>query len=225
MHRIMVCVAMLTLGWIAPSMALAECCNHCGCQCHCCKVCRLVPEVKQVPKVRYECECEDFCVPGPSCIVGYECPKDDDCDYRFFKRAEPIWKPSCGCVRTRRKLVKIETMKEVKAYKCVVVNLCPHCCALNAKGLLETSSLAHERPGQAAAEPVVQTESKPASKYSQYEAGDDSDEAIEAKIQVAADETDQAEATLVSHQSTSPPPPPSLIERVKRSILGLKNPN
>ena len=43
--------------------------------------------------------------------------------------AEPIWQPTCGRVITRHKLVKIETMKEVKSFKCVVVNVCPHCCA------------------------------------------------------------------------------------------------
>ena len=65
MKRIMVCLAMLTLAWMAPRMAAAECCEHCGCQCQCCKVCRLVPDVKKVPKVTYACECEDICIPGP----------------------------------------------------------------------------------------------------------------------------------------------------------------
>ena len=80
MNRIMVCLAMLTLGWVTPRMAAAECCDHCGCQCQCCKTCRLVPDVKKVPKVTYECECEDICIPGPSCLLGYKCETDDDCE-------------------------------------------------------------------------------------------------------------------------------------------------
>ncbi len=162
MKSIMVCVAMLTLGWIAPRMAVAECCNHCGCQCQCCKVCKLVPEVKKVPKVTYCCECEDFCVPGPSCIVGYQCQADDDCDCGRHKHPEPIWKPSCGCVRTRKKLVKIETMKEVKGYKCVVVNLCPHCQALNSKGQLPTANIAADKTAQPSTDQYADDESKEA---------------------------------------------------------------
>jgi hypothetical protein len=220
MNRIMVCVAMLTLGWVTPRMAVAECCNHCGCQCQCCKVCRLVPDVKKVPKVRYECECEDFCVPGPSCIVGYQCPSDDDCDCGRRKHPEPIWKPSCGCVRTRHKLVKIETMKEVKTYKCVVVNLCPHCCALNAKGQLPASNLCEKAPVQPAVSQVAQT---PASQYSQYDEGAEAEARVEAKAPVVARETEASDMQLVSHDSPNPPPSPSLISRIKRSVLGVKS--
>ena len=129
MKRIMVCLAMLTIGWVAPRVAAAECCDHCGCQCQCCKTCRLVPTVKKVPKVTYACECEDICIPGPSCLLGYKCETDNDCECGQHTHREPIWQPTCGRVITRHKLVKIETVKEVQTFKCVVVNVCPHCCA------------------------------------------------------------------------------------------------
>jgi hypothetical protein len=202
MKRLMVCLAMLTVGWIAPRLAVAECCNHCGCQCQCSKVCKLVPEVKKVPKVTYGCECEDFCVPGRSCIVGYQCPENDDCDCGRQKRPEPIWQPSCGCVRTRHKLVKIETMKEVKGYKCVVVNLCPHCQALNSKGQLPTANIAADKTSQPSTDQFA---------------------ADELREEPAADseQTEASDLQLVSHSS---PANLSLVDRFKRSILGVKAP-
>ena len=62
----LICCALVALAY-GSSLALAgDCCQHCGCQCACQKVCRLVCETKKVTKVDYDCECEDFCVPGPS---------------------------------------------------------------------------------------------------------------------------------------------------------------
>jgi hypothetical protein len=77
-----------------------------------------VPEVKKVSKPVYECECEDFCVPGKSeCCIGC-----DECGRRKL-----IYTPTCGCVRTRVKLVKKSETKEVKTFKCVVVDMCARC--------------------------------------------------------------------------------------------------
>ena len=104
----------------SSSVALADCCQHCGCNANCCKVCRCVPDVKKVPKTTYSCECEDFCVPGPSehCVVCDECGNK-----------QHIYTPTCATMHTRKKLVKHETVKEVKTYKWVVESLCPACCA------------------------------------------------------------------------------------------------
>ena len=69
-------------------------------------------------KPEYDCECEDFCVPGKSecCVVCDECGNK-----------KKVYTPTCGCVRTRVKLVKKEKKEQVTVYKCVVENLCPGC--------------------------------------------------------------------------------------------------
>lgn len=134
--------------------ALAQCCNHCGCQSNCRKVCRVICETKKVPKVTYDCECEDFCVPGPSC-------RSTVCDECGHKKH--VYTPGCGEVRTRTKLVKKETMEEKVTYKWVVETLCGGCetrCAAadKAAGLDDPSKLAGRIPTTAAqqlAQPVA----------------------------------------------------------------------
>ena len=95
-----------------------DCCSHCGCQCEPTKVCRLVPDTKKVTKIEYECECEDFCVPGKST----RCVSCDECGKRKI-----VYTPTCGEVRTRTKLVKKEKVTKVPICKCVVEDLCPSC--------------------------------------------------------------------------------------------------
>jgi hypothetical protein len=154
-----------------------------------------------VPKITYACECEDVCIPGPSCLLGYKCATDDDCECGQHKHREPIWQPTCGRVITRHKLVKIETMKEVPTYKCVVVNLCPHCCAQTEAANKEIASTAAKQAvdpavAQVAAVPAANTQAGP-----------------------AADGADSAEAQLVSHETKSP----NFVDRLKQSfqpILG-----
>jgi hypothetical protein len=118
--KTLVCCAVIVLVISCGGALAGDCCQHCGCQCECNKVCRLVPDTKKVPKVTYSCECEDFCVPGPSqhCVVRDEC----GCK-------KHVYTPTCGCVRTRTKLVKHEEMKTVQTHKCVVEYLCPACAA------------------------------------------------------------------------------------------------
>lgn len=99
----------------------AECCDHCarcGCESDCCKTCRLVCETKKVPKITYSCKCEDFCVPGPS-EHSISC---DECG-----KKKHIYTPTCAEVRTRKVLVKHETMEEVPSHKWVVENVCAAC--------------------------------------------------------------------------------------------------
>jgi len=112
------CCAALALVGVPTAVRAGDCCAHCGCHSNCCKVCRLVCETKKVSKPEYDCECEDFCVPGPSkCTI--EC---DECGNK-----KKIYTPSCASIHTRRKLVKKEVTKEVKSYKWVVEDLCGNC--------------------------------------------------------------------------------------------------
>jgi hypothetical protein len=119
MIRIVCCTLMLVAcGGTAKAGDCCDPCDHCGCQSGCRKVCRLVCETKKVPKVTYSCECEDFCVPGPSnhCVVCDECGNK-----------KHVYTPTCAEVRTRTKLVKHETMEEVPTHKWVVETVCDRC--------------------------------------------------------------------------------------------------
>lgn len=122
----------VALACCQSSAVYAGCCSHCGCNDDsCCKVCCLVPEVKKVTKPVYDCECEDFCVPGKSeCCVGC-----DECGHRKL-----FYTPTCGCVRTRVKLVKKSETKEVKTFKCVVVDMCAKCASQCNAQPVETTS-------------------------------------------------------------------------------------
>jgi hypothetical protein len=114
--KLILCLAILAA---AGPYALAQCaCDHCGCQASCQKVCRLVCETKKVPKVSYDCECQDFCVPGPS-IRSTVC---DECGHKRH-----VYTPQCGKPRTRTKMIKHETIEEKVVYKWVVENMCCQC--------------------------------------------------------------------------------------------------
>jgi len=106
------------IALVACRPAWAGCCKHCGCDASCQKVCRVICEVKKVPKVTYDCECEDFCIPGKSCRTTVR----DECGCK-----KHIYTPGCGHVRTRTKLVKHEEMEEKVVYKWVVEDLCCGC--------------------------------------------------------------------------------------------------
>ncbi|HJT33709.1 MAG TPA: hypothetical protein VJ783_16810 [Pirellulales bacterium] len=98
-------------------------CHRCGCHTKCKKICRLVCDTKKVTKTEYSCECEDFCVPGPSHKRGYTC----ECDEHGHQHRKPIWQPTCAKVHTRKKLVKKEVTQEVPDYKWVVEEYCCIC--------------------------------------------------------------------------------------------------
>lgn len=114
MKGFLVCCLVL----VSCRIAAAQCCDHCGCQSNCHQVCRPICEIKKVPKVTYDCECEDFCVPGKSChsVVCDECGN---------KRH--VYTPTCGDVRTRTKLIKHETTVDKVTYKWVVETVCCGC--------------------------------------------------------------------------------------------------
>ena len=187
MKRAVAVLAMAIAGLLAGNAA-ADCCNDCGCQCECCKVCRCVPTVKKVPKICYSCECEDFCIPGPSKICGYKCVCPDDCGCKLFHHAhkEPIWQPTCAKVKTRSRLVKKEEIKEVCSWKWEVVDLCPHC----------KSCCNHASANPAAAvQPQGPAKRAPADYYSQ-------NDELEPIVQPASPEAAPAQdGQLVSHSA------------------------
>ncbi|MBS0208574.1 MAG: hypothetical protein JSS27_06425 [Planctomycetes bacterium] len=121
---LLVLAAMLAAPLLAYAGRHHHCCPNCGCH-NVKKICCLVPEVKKVPRVVYDCECEDFCVPGPSKMCGVKCVPD--CDALHGCRKEIIWKPCCGQVRTRTKLVKKTVIDEKPGFKCVVKVICNGC--------------------------------------------------------------------------------------------------
>lgn len=154
--RLTVTLAMsLSCSWLsfyAPPIKADDgsCCHHCGCQSSCKKVCRLVCETKKVKEPCYSCECEDFCLPGPSKCCGHRVV----CEPCGKTHKEKIWQPSCGCVKTRKKLVKTEIEKEVCVYKCEVVYLCNRCCQ-------DCDSCQEAAAAQPAEQPAAQSDSQP----------------------------------------------------------------
>lgn len=113
------------------SVAQAYECSECGCRKPCRKVCKLKCDEKEEKKFVYDCECEDFCVPGPSTRCGVKTVCDDDCGCK--KHREVIWKPNCATVLTKAKLVKKEVVKKVPVYKWEVVEVCCECGHLKEK--------------------------------------------------------------------------------------------
>jgi len=87
------------------------------------KICRVICETKKVKEVKYKCECEDFCVPGPSENLGKVC-ETDECG-KVHHRIQ--WRPGCAEVYTKTKLIKYEETKEVPSWKWVVEEV--PCCA------------------------------------------------------------------------------------------------
>ncbi len=114
-------LAILALAQSAIAEHLARRCQ-CG---DCCqKVCRLVVETKKETKICYGVKCEDFCLPGRSCITGTKCVTDP-CTGRCHR--EYCWQPNCGEVRTRRVLTKTPVTTEKTVYRCVVEDRCQKC--------------------------------------------------------------------------------------------------
>lgn len=132
--------AFASLAWRSYAIAGDGCCSQCGCQCECSKICRLVCEEKKVEVICWGCQCDDFCVPGPSCPGCQHC--DEACiptpgdqqkknlcagPQRFLWTE---WGPSESAkVYTKKKLMKKVEIRKVPAYKWVVQDLCPNCAA------------------------------------------------------------------------------------------------
>ncbi|MBI3840087.1 MAG: hypothetical protein HY288_19360 [Planctomycetia bacterium] len=115
-----VCCALVLVACRTVAASAGDCCDRCGCESACRKVCRAVRETKKVPKVTYSCQCEDFCVPGPSdhSVVCDECGNK-----------KHVYTQTCAHMRTRKKLVKHETVEEVPSHKWIVETVCDACAA------------------------------------------------------------------------------------------------
>ncbi len=110
-------------------------CVHCGCECECRKICRLECTEKTLTTVCWTCQCEDFCLPGPSWPSCAHC--DEVCDecsepdrpfgapkLRYWRE----WIPSpWSKVYTKKRLMKKTVTKTTPSYKWVVEELCPDC--------------------------------------------------------------------------------------------------
>jgi len=132
-----VVVAFSTGGSVEAGEGRCTCCQQsCGCN----KVCRLVCEEKQVEVICWGCQCEDFCVPGPSKKLGTHCKSVcDECgtDGAAVDCSKPQsapkrhvwaeWCPSFAKIFTRKKLMKRVEKVKVPHYKWVLEELCPQC--------------------------------------------------------------------------------------------------
>lgn len=111
------CLLLASSAWAGDD---CQRCDRCGQACACCVTCRLAPSTKKETKTQYHTECEEFCVPGKS--IRTVC--FDECGKR-----KVVYTPTCGEVRTRKKLVKKDKSQQIPTTKCVVEHLCPACAA------------------------------------------------------------------------------------------------
>ena len=130
MKAILTKASILLLAFAMPPenalQAKDHCCTGCGCSHGLRKVCRLVCETEEVTETKFDCECEDFCVPCPGDKCGTHC--ECDCKSHHGVSCKTIWKPSSHAqVRTRKLLVKKEVKKVVPKYRWVVEYVCDGC--------------------------------------------------------------------------------------------------
>jgi len=122
MLRAFVFMTLLALGRTSQAQAGGCCCPSCGCR-QVKKICVCVPDVKKETKFEFTAVCEDFCVPGPSHVVGHCRTKDcRGCDV-----CQPVRQPTCAHVRTRVKLVKTPVTCETPTVKWIVKTVCSKC--------------------------------------------------------------------------------------------------
>ncbi len=138
LHSTLLAALAVLLTFVASARAGDGCCAHCGSCDGCQKVCRLVCDEKKIDVICWGCECEDFCVPGPShrdckhCkMLCEECNEAEDC-YKPHGGPKKFvwydWIPStCAKVFTKKKLMQKKVKTTVPNYKWVVEDLCSKC--------------------------------------------------------------------------------------------------
>jgi len=92
-------------------------CGQCGCRQRVRKVCRVVCGLKKVKQVRWGCRDDDVCLPGPcskACV-------DDGC------ASCKVFMPTCGKVRSRKRLIRYIEEIEVPIYLDVIEEVCSEC--------------------------------------------------------------------------------------------------
>jgi hypothetical protein len=100
-------LAML-IGLVSQAAFAHSKCSKCGCGENIRKVCKAVPETKKIKETKWECKCEEICIPGRT--LTHDC------------------QPTCGRPRMVTKLVKKEVTKEVPSFKWVTTYVCGNCC-------------------------------------------------------------------------------------------------
>ncbi len=120
MARIALSIFVL-VAWAGQAQA-GGCCPGCGCR-KLKKVCVPVCETKKETTYEYSCKCEDFCVPGPSKVVGH-CVKKD---CRGCEHCCPVRQPTCARVQTRVLLQKTPVVTEKPHVHWVVKTVCCGC--------------------------------------------------------------------------------------------------
>ena len=93
------------------------------------KTCQVVCEMKEVKSTVWTVECEEFCAPLPGCGIG--CSDHSSCntgcdDESCLAAQKSVACPTCGPLRTRKKLVPKEVSTKVPVYRCVVKD-CGRC--------------------------------------------------------------------------------------------------
>lgn len=124
-----------TLSWLPNTGSACElCCALCGQAEAQTRVCRLVCSEKKITVTCWSCECEDFCLPGPSWPSGRNAEvacADEDSPCREPHPKLFIWshwKPLTGPkLMTKQKLHKKIVSKKVPSYRWVVQDLCQDC--------------------------------------------------------------------------------------------------
>src|SRR5688572_30701220 len=98
LRSLLIATALASANLTSEAFAGDCSCAHCGCSCACQKVCRLVCEEKKVEIICWACNCQDFCLPGPSCpgcthceMVCGECGDPCDCTKPHAKPKKFIW--------------------------------------------------------------------------------------------------------------------------------------
>lgn len=134
--KLRLCLLLVMVAfWSCPSRVLrgqdeiaapneSKKCAQCGNPCVVCKVCVPKVETKKHSESVFECECEDFCIPGRSTLCG----REKSCDECGELRITRVWQPGCGTVRSKRVLKKSTEDSEQLAYSWEVQYLCVDCC-------------------------------------------------------------------------------------------------
>jgi len=134
----LITLGLLFIGFVSNivSAQVASKCARCKKQVPCTKVCHVVCEEKKIEVTCWGCECEDFCIPGPStpycehcknvkctCVEGVN-PKVASKPKTFSWTS---WLPSNASVQTKKKLMKRTVTETVPIHKWVVEDLCDEC--------------------------------------------------------------------------------------------------
>jgi hypothetical protein len=136
-RRAFVVLLAATLGTPGPCGAGEACCAQCGRWAPCEKACRLVESEKQVEVVCWGARREEFCIPGPSKLVGVRreavcaaCEigeEGEGVSSQPRRRVWFDWRPGCAKIQVRTKLMKRVETKSVPVREWAAVDLCPEC--------------------------------------------------------------------------------------------------